>query len=470
MEHVKLATFCFTYLTSGPFSSKISESHIVSRAEQGYYALQDYTVKYWFDHLIAFIDSGLQLDGATITETLQAAQNFVDTYSLSPNDVEKGDGEKQARTIGVLRGLPKDERERTRLFSIEHYTVLLRRVIEKVRNQPASPGLQPKVLTRLYGTGSIYKCPKPWCEHFTRGFNTDQERKTHTNCHDLPHICPIETCFAHSLGFSTQRNLENHKRTHHSDSDGALEFPGRRVSQNRKPQQLWEAAKNGDLAQVTALLDLGRDPDESWLASPLFLAAEEGHFNVCKLLIERGAAIDSRSKSFGSTPLHAAVNSNSLHILQLMMGRSRGDSVVYDADYDALHNDYEGRSPLYLACYHGFLDIVKLLCEADYVTFRPRSRISALSVACAKGHTEIMQYWLQQDRFEHTIDEIEKYLKESVANDHHGITLLLRPVLDRLSSETAARQWWKHQPVDISLQLEQQMAIKRNIEEQKKST
>jgi len=74
--------------------------------------------------------------------------------------------------------------------------------------------------------------------------------------------------------------------------------------------QLIEAAKQGDLENVRGILQsnegLATQSDESG-ATPLHYAALNGHRPIVRLLIERGADINSTDSQFGATPTGWAI-------------------------------------------------------------------------------------------------------------------------------------------------------------------
>src|SRR5262245_53035845 len=91
---------------------------------------------------------------------------------------------------------------------------------------------------------------------------------------------------------------------------------------------LFEAAALGDLARAGAALDA----DPSLVRSygndgftPLHLAAFFGHPDLARLLLERGADVDARSKSEkvarDNTPLHAAAANAQYEVAALLVER-----------------------------------------------------------------------------------------------------------------------------------------------------
>jgi len=72
---------------------------------------------------------------------------------------------------------------------------------------------------------------------------------------------------------------------------------------------LWGACSRGDLARVRELLDLrGRDPNERDHSdyTPLHYAARHGHVDMCTLLLNKRAAVDTQSGQAAATALHRA--------------------------------------------------------------------------------------------------------------------------------------------------------------------
>jgi ankyrin repeat protein len=76
------------------------------------------------------------------------------------------------------------------------------------------------------------------------------------------------------------------------------------------PENLIEAAKQGDLELVKAILEtddkLANVRDASG-ATPLHYAAMNGHRQIVRLFLERGADINSTDTQFGATPAGWAI-------------------------------------------------------------------------------------------------------------------------------------------------------------------
>ncbi len=77
-----------------------------------------------------------------------------------------------------------------------------------------------------------------------------------------------------------------------------------------KADALWDAARNGDAAAVTRLLDAGVDVNAKFRygATALSYACDRGHLEVVKVLLARGADVNVKDTFYGSTPLLWAVS------------------------------------------------------------------------------------------------------------------------------------------------------------------
>jgi hypothetical protein len=111
------------------------------------------------------------------------------------------------------------------------------------------------------------------------------------------------------------------------------------------------AAEAGDLAAVTRILDT--DPAQvhatSQLGSvgphtPLHLAAWQGHVEVARLLLDRGADPNARGE-FGSTPLHYAVKHRVDEVVALLLDRGANPDAADDGRDRPLHLCTAGFDP-----------------------------------------------------------------------------------------------------------------------------
>ncbi|HEX8187713.1 MAG TPA: ankyrin repeat domain-containing protein [Pyrinomonadaceae bacterium] len=89
-------------------------------------------------------------------------------------------------------------------------------------------------------------------------------------------------------------------------------------------EQLYEAARRGDAAEVRAVLDRGADVNAKFRygATALFKAAERGHAEVVKLLIERGADVNVKDTFYGATALSWALQKGHTPVVRSILAKS----------------------------------------------------------------------------------------------------------------------------------------------------
>jgi serine/threonine protein kinase len=119
--------------------------------------------------------------------------------------------------------------------------------------------------------------------------------------------------------------------------------------------------------------------------TPLHIAASEGHVDICRFLVSRGARIN-RMDRWGGTPFDDAYRQHHTDVIEYLQQRggtfgtkqqlprfiqasSMGDIkevtaiLEFGNIVDLDEGDYDSRTALHLACGEGHIDIVQLLCE-----------------------------------------------------------------------------------------------------------
>ncbi|XP_034190720.1 palmitoyltransferase Hip14 [Osmia lignaria lignaria] len=102
---------------------------------------------------------------------------------------------------------------------------------------------------------------------------------------------------------------------------------------------IWYAAQYNDLDRVKALLKKGTPIDAEDFAgyTALHYAARNGNDDICKFLIENGAAVNARTRCGRATPLHRAAMQGHSQIVRLLL-KSGANPNLQDADgCTALH-------------------------------------------------------------------------------------------------------------------------------------
>ena len=88
-------------------------------------------------------------------------------------------------------------------------------------------------------------------------------------------------------------------------------------------ERLWNAARAGDVAAVAKALDEGAEINSGnrYKAGALFFAADKGHVEVIKLLLERGADINAKDTFYGFQPLALALSNRHVDAALLLLQR-----------------------------------------------------------------------------------------------------------------------------------------------------
>ncbi|OBR15108.1 Zinc finger protein [Colletotrichum higginsianum IMI 349063] len=325
LENARILSFCMEYLTSGPFS-RINRSHTVAaHARRAYYSLQDYAVAHWYDHAtelaaIRMYDS--EHCPEMWEESMRAASllaRFLVDYGSSVDGI--GGGDTSVSLQATLDKLPSYERDRVSLLNIVQRTTWIRQEIENLENLADD---EKQILAELHGSNVGYKCHKPWCLMFATGFDKSDERESHMNRHERPFLCPFHGCFGSIVGFESKVVMDQHHKKNHSDAPPTIpRFPTPR--RTRTSLDLFRAASRGDIDEVTQLLDNGHDANRTkatLFKTPLWISAKNGSYEVCKLLIERGAHLNQphvRGYQIHNLPLATASEGGHVSTVHLLL-------------------------------------------------------------------------------------------------------------------------------------------------------
>ncbi|RSL89785.1 hypothetical protein CEP51_001065 [Fusarium floridanum] len=188
----------------------------------------------------------------------------------------------------------------------------------------------------------------------------------------------------------------------------------------------WEAthivaAAAGDVATLQLELDKGvdlNDTDHEFSQTPLFWAAEKGHEDAVQLLVTYGADINFIEPNLGRTPLLAATSN----------GHEAVARHLIEAGARVNIEDTNSETPLIMAAKDGRISMVKLLLNAgaDIDAKGWYYGMTALSLAAAKGHTDIVEFLLQNNAAADLVDETgRKALAWAIEEGHDDIVELL---------------------------------------------
>lgn len=127
------------------------------------------------------------------------------------------------------------------------------------------------------------------------------------------------------------------------------------------------------------LLDILRDGDQ---ATATHLASSNGSTPALSFLIKEGANTEA-VKTSGCTPLHVAVFSRHTDAVKLLI--AEGANVN--------SRDKEGQTPMHYAAREGFLDILLLLHQSD-ITARTKYGEQPIHLAARGSHISVVQHFI----------------------------------------------------------------------------
>jgi len=118
--------------------------------------------------------------------------------------------------------------------------------------------------------------------------------------------------------------------------------------------------------------------DYGWTC--LMTAASDGHLDICRLLIDKGAQVNAKG-IIGRNPLHCAIVKGHIEVVRLLCDRG--------ADIEACNEN--GRRPLHYAVCYGHISIVKELIEVRNAEINARNYNgkTALSIARYRNYAVI---------------------------------------------------------------------------------
>jgi len=127
--------------------------------------------------------------------------------------------------------------------------------------------------------------------------------------------------------------------------------------------KLFQAARSGNASDVKTALDAGADPNARLAycrETPLHWAARNGHTDLARLLIEKGALVNARDNC-QQTPLHFVARNGHTHLASLLIEKG--------ADPNA--RDNWKQTPVHWAAMNGHTGVVKLFQDARQGPGRP---------------------------------------------------------------------------------------------------
>jgi ankyrin repeat protein len=210
------------------------------------------------------------------------------------------------------------------------------------------------------------------------------------------------------------------------------------LTDQRQPIPLHNAALNGNIERVHALLEQGDDPNEKNTEgeTPLHLAAWRGKPDVTQALINAKANVNEIDNN-EETPLHracAAVWGDEDTIVLLVQNGANVNAI-----------DKNGLTPLHNAAFRRRSDIIQILINAE-ANVNTRSLLGSTPLHLAVSYPKIIYYGLEaiktllenganlnipDDRNETPVQCAERYLGYVTEAPKAGITIINESVIYR---------------------------------------
>jgi ankyrin repeat protein len=180
------------------------------------------------------------------------------------------------------------------------------------------------------------------------------------------------------------------------------------------------AVQEGNEVVVKLLLEKGAELEtkDSNNRTPLSWATENGHETIVKLLVEKGAKFETKDRYYGRTPLSWAAGNGHEAVVKLLLEKG--------AELETI--DSNGRTPLSLAAGNGHETVVKLLVEkgAKLETENSNNR-TPLSWAAENGYEAVVKLLVEKGAKFETKDRYygRTPLSWAAGNGHEAVVKLL---------------------------------------------
>jgi ankyrin repeat protein len=172
-------------------------------------------------------------------------------------------------------------------------------------------------------------------------------------------------------GFSLMEHFEYELNVNTLGKDRLLlaeHYLGERREADEKgiaAQRLMAAVTDGDAGAVRKLLADGAPVDERFPlvngfndgATPLIVAARDGHTEIARLLLDAGADVNAAEPIFGGLPLHKAVYNGHSELTRLI--------ATWPGVNLNPQGPTNGYTPLHDALWHGFEECAGILLDAE---------------------------------------------------------------------------------------------------------
>ncbi len=193
---------------------------------------------------------------------------------------------------------------------------------------------------------------------------------------------------------------------------------------------LFVAAENGHLEVVQILIDAGANKEAAndHGATPMFVAAENGHVEVVQTLIDAGANKEA-AINHGVTPMFVAAQNGEVDVVQILIDAGANKEaatnlgttpmfvaaqngevdvvqILIDAGANKEAATNHGVTPMFVAALNGKVDVVQILIDAGANKNKAtRHKETPLFVAAQNGHVGVVQALIKAGANKNTADD-----------------------------------------------------------------
>nr|XP_009667348.1 PREDICTED: ankyrin repeat and SOCS box protein 3 isoform X1 [Struthio camelus australis]XP_009667349.1 PREDICTED: ankyrin repeat and SOCS box protein 3 isoform X1 [Struthio camelus australis]XP_009667350.1 PREDICTED: ankyrin repeat and SOCS box protein 3 isoform X1 [Struthio camelus australis]XP_009667351.1 PREDICTED: ankyrin repeat and SOCS box protein 3 isoform X1 [Struthio camelus australis]XP_009667352.1 PREDICTED: ankyrin repeat and SOCS box protein 3 isoform X1 [Struthio camelus austra len=188
------------------------------------------------------------------------------------------------------------------------------------------------------------------------------------------------------------------------------------------------SASHGCLESVSILLEAGADPNEvtTEATTPLFLAVENGHSGIVKLLLQYGANINGHHSWSGWNSLHQASFQGYTEIIKILL--EKGANKECEDDF--------GITPLFVAAQYGKLESLRMLVSyGANINCQAKDKATPLLIAAQEGHAKCAELLLSKGADPNLYCNEEEWqlpIHAAAEMGHKNILELLLPLTDRI--------------------------------------
>ena len=237
-----LAALCLRYLTFECFEEDVNEERLRETVSNGILSLQEYAVSKGLEHVRAVIDKAPHLSTSDMDTTAAmdefeiALDEFSDRYEVellhAPINEMAVKGCAPFKSCAFYENLLyvwSHIYQQTQKGSVARNDVSIkslgsalkrnRKLLEDLSSAKIPSERQEREALNLYSGENLFKCEKLTCFYFHEGFKDAKKRQKHMNRHDRPFDCDFPDCSIAEFGFTSNKDLEKHRRFFHPNID-----------------------------------------------------------------------------------------------------------------------------------------------------------------------------------------------------------------------------------------------------------